>query len=104
MHYGYERTEEGYKVNESEYKAVQYAFKHLDKGDMYQREIADNLNQMGYVTRKGKPIDRGTINGWRIQRKFYEGYEKNVDGEWELKHEAIIYERSNENLEFGRQK
>ena len=91
--FGYARgTDNRYYINPDEYDGVVFVFKRYAEGDLT-KDIAAGLNRRHFVSRRGNPFSKGTVEGLLRNRKFYEGYEKTADG-WVMKHEPIIHEGS----------
>lgn len=88
--YGY-RVENGVLViNEVERPIVQYVFRRNAEGAAM-LNIADELYEMGYRTRKGTLFHASSIKSILSNRPFYEGMYKYGNGEWvKGVHEPIL--------------
>ena len=91
--YGYKIQNHRLVINKKELPIVEYVFKQLDKG-VPMLTIADNLNDMGYRTRKGTKFHNTSVKSIANNRKVYEGYYKYGDDMEYVKgvHEPILKE------------
>lgn len=88
--YGYRVQSGQYVVEEKEAEMVRIVFKMLDDKKTLQ-DVADYLNDMGYVSRKGKRFQPSQIRSIRDNRPVYEGMYKYGDmGYVKGVHEPIL--------------
>lgn len=71
---GYQAVGKGapYKINETEFKIVEYIFHQYDILNTDSTRIARNLNEKGFRTRLGKPFDVRSVNRI-LKNPFYYG-------------------------------
>lgn len=87
--YGYEAKGDNLVVNPVEAEAVRKVFELREEGKAH-RKIADDLDEMGYKTRKGAKISHSTVR-WILENKdFYLGNWRYGDVYIENHHEAIL--------------
>jgi DNA invertase Pin-like site-specific DNA recombinase len=90
--YGYEIKNGQYSVVEAEAEMVRIVFDMLDSGSTLQ-DVADKLNALGYISRKGKTFQASQIRSIRNNRQVYEGKYKYGDmGYVNGVHEPILKE------------
>jgi site-specific DNA recombinase len=88
--YGYEIKSGQYSVVEKEAEMVRVIFKMLDSGSTLQ-DVADEINALGYISRKGKRFQVSQVRSIRDNRPVYEGKYKYGDmGYVKGVHEAIL--------------
>lgn len=87
--YGYKRVGGSWKIVPHEAAAIKLAFKLKDKGRSY-NEIAETLNNEGYMSKKGGPITKSAVVVWINNRKLYEGYRHEGETWVEGSHEPIL--------------
>lgn len=73
--YGYKIQDHRLIINEEEKPIVEYVFSELSKGKPM-LTIADELNDMGYRTRKGTKFQNTSVRSIANNKKLYQGYYK----------------------------
>lgn len=88
--YGYEIKGGQYSIIEDEASMVRIVFEMLDNGSTLQ-DVADKLNDLGFMSRKGKRFQPSQIRSIRDNRPVYEGKYKYGDMEYvDGVHEPIL--------------
>lgn len=86
--YGYMVVNGQLVINPDEKPIVEYIYSHADKS---MADIAEELSNNGYHTRKGRRFQISTINSILKNRKFYEGMYRYGDTDWvQGVHEPIL--------------